>query len=145
MANRSSTGQTSGPQPSLRRCGTCELLERSGTPGLATYGKCPHRAGWVRVQDEPCENHLGESGGPLVRILVGANLAAAALGAGTTTTIDILYGTLATHLILGFAAVVVAVFAWAVWKSGSFSEEAKYIVLETDDPPPEEDRDITFL
>jgi len=132
------------PDLPSRRCGTCELLERSGTPGLATYGKCPHRSGWVRVQDQPCEHHLGEKRGPLVRVLIGANLVAAGLGAGVTTTIDILYGTLATHLMLACGAVGVAAFAWVMRQSGSFSEEAKYIVLENDDPPPEEDRDITF-
>lgn len=129
-------------EPSAQRCGTCELLSRSSTPGLATYGKCPHRAGWVRVQDPPCPHHQGEGRRPLVRLLAIANLAAGGAGAAVGIAMDVQHGTLLTHLLLAAAGLAVGGFGWAAWRSGSFSEEAKYLVLESDEPPEQEDPDL---
>lgn len=123
----------------VKRCGTCELLRRSDTPGLVTYGKCPFRSGWVRTQDEACEQHLAERSRGLVRVVMGINLAAACLGLATTTTVDLLYGTLATHVMLVVGIAALALFAWQVRRSGMFSEEAKYDVLDDADRPGEDD------
>ncbi len=124
---------------SARRCGTCELLRRSETPGLITYGKCPSRSGWVRTQDEACADYLAERNGGLVRVVMGLNLAAATIGLATTVTVDLLYGTRVTHVILVVGVIAVAVFAWLVRRSGMFSEEAKYDLLESTDLPVEDD------
>ncbi|MBI5068346.1 MAG: hypothetical protein HZB56_08890 [Deltaproteobacteria bacterium] len=130
--------------PSTRRCGTCELLARSSTPGLATYGKCPHRPGWVRVQDAPCDHHQGETRGPLVTAMTLANLAVGIAGATAGIVMDVRHGTLLTHVLLAAGGLAVLGSGWAAWRTGSFSEEAKYLVLEAEDPPPEVDRDVTF-
>lgn len=131
-------------EPTARRCGTCELLSRSSTPGLATYGKCPHRSGWVRVQDAPCEHHQGEKRGPVVAIMTAANLAIGIAGAVAGIVLDVRHGNLLTHVMLAVGGLAVLGFGWAAWRTGSFSEEAKYLVLDSEDPPPEVDRDITF-
>lgn len=120
-----------------RRCGTCELLERSSYPGLASFGKCPHRPGWVRVRDAPCEHHRGEPRGALVRVAVAANLAVAAVGAAAAVAIDVRYGTALTHVLLAAAAAAVAAFVWLVRSRDLLDEEAKYVLLDDEEPPPE--------
>jgi hypothetical protein len=125
----------------MKRCGTCELLVRSSYPGLVTWGRCPHREGWVRVHDEPCERHQGEPRGALVRVAVAANLAVAALGAATAVAIDVRYGTALTHVLLAAGALVVAAFARLVRSRELCTEDAKYELLENEDPPPEEERE----
>lgn len=126
--------------PTSKCCGNCELLERSTTPGLATYGKCPHRDGWVRTGDEPCEWHEGEPGGPFVQIAMALNLAAASIGAGTAIWLDVHFGNGFTHVLLGVAGLTVVAFAWYVRGRGLFAEEAKYQILERQELPPEEKR-----
>ncbi len=123
-----------------RRCGTCELLERSSYPGLARFGKCPHRGGWVRVHEAPCEHHQGEPRGALVRVAVAANLAVAALGAATAVVMDVGYGTALTHLLLAAGAGVVAAFVWLVRSRELCTEDAKYTLLDDEEPRPEEER-----
>jgi hypothetical protein len=125
---------------STKRCGNCELLERSSTPGLATYGKCPHRDGWVRVHDEPCELHQGEPSGPLVRYTIFANLFAVALGMIATIAMDVRFGTALTHGLLVFAGIVVAVFVWYARRDGLLGEDPKFELLDREELPPEEDR-----
>ncbi len=123
-----------------KTCGNCELLARSTTPGLSTYGKCPHRHGWVRAVDDPCEFHQGEPSGPFVKVAITLNLAAACVGVGTAIWMDVHFGTLLTHALLGAAAIAVAVFAWYVRRGGLFSEDAKYQVLERQELPPDDER-----
>lgn len=125
---------------STKRCGNCELLERSSTPGLSTYGKCPHREGWIRVQDEPCELHQGEPGGPFVKIAMALNLLAASVGAGTAIWLDVHFGNAFTHGLLVLAGIAVATFAWYVRGRGLFAEDAKFQILDGQEPPPEEER-----
>lgn len=116
-----------------KRCGTCELLVRSSYPGLVTYGKCSHRAGWVRVRDAPCEHHQGEPRGPLVRVAVAANVAAASAGVVAAVALDVRHGTMVTHVLLAAAAVVGVAFVWLVRSRDLWSEDAKYVVLEDDE------------
>jgi hypothetical protein len=128
------------PTGAARRCGTCELLERSSTAGLETYGKCPHRAGWVRSGDDACAHHLGERPRPLVRVAMVANGIIATLGLGAFVVLDVREGNLATHVLLGVALAALATFSWLVRRHDLLSEEPKYDLLDEADPPPEEDR-----
>jgi hypothetical protein len=98
----------------------------------------------VRVRDEPCEHHQGEKRGPFVTLVTLANLAIGLAGATAGIVMDVRHGNLLTHLMLAAGGLAVLGFGWAAWRSGSFSEEAKYLVLDADDPPPEVDRDVTF-
>lgn len=118
-----------------KRCGTCELLERSSTPGLATYGKCPHRASWVRAHDAACAHHQGEPRGPLVRIALAVNLAVAGAGAAVAIALDVRHGTPLTHALLAAGALVVAAFAWLVRREGVAGEDAKWVLLDEEEPP----------
>ncbi len=117
---------------------------RSQTPGLGTYGKCPHRSGWVRVRDTPCDHHLSEKRGPFVNLMIAANLGIGLLGATYGIVMDVRHGNLLTHVMLAVGGLAVVGFGWAAWRTGAFSEEAKYLVLDSEDPPPEVDRDVTF-
>lgn len=121
---------------SRKRCGNCELLVRSGSSGLDTWGKCPHRTGWVRTFHDACEHHLGDRRHAWVRVAMIANVVAAAVGYGTFVVMDVRNGNAVTHAILAVVAVVVAVFAWFVRWKGYFSEDAKFQVLEESEPPP---------
>jgi hypothetical protein len=129
------------PPPSDRRCSTCELLVRSGTPGLETYGKCPHRSGWVRTHDPACAAHQGERSTLLVRVTMALNVLVCALSLALLVVYDVREGNLVTHLMLGAVLLTVAVFLWVVRRYDLLSEEPKYDLLEPSDPPPEEDRD----
>jgi hypothetical protein len=127
------------------RCGTCELLERSGTPGLHTYGKCPHRHAWVRTQDAACEHHVTDRPKLLVRVAMILNGAAVTLSLGAFIVLDVRHGTLLSHAVLGGVIAAGLVFLWLVRRYGLFSEEPKYDVLEQADPPPEEDEHRWWL
>src|SRR5512134_2973507 len=105
---------------STKRCGNCELLVRSSTPGLATYGKCPHRSGWVRAHDEPCEWHQGEPQGPVVKVAMALNLVAATFGAAFAVWMSVRHGNTLTNVLLAAAGVTVLAFGWFVWKRGLF-------------------------
>jgi len=122
-----------------KRCGTCELLVRSSFPGLHTYGKCPHRHGWVRTHHASCEHHLASRRSRLVSAAMLINLGAAAAGLVTFAVIDIRRGNLLSHLILGAIAVLMAIFAWGVRRFDLLSEEPKFQLLDDEDPPPVED------
>jgi hypothetical protein len=124
-----------------KRCGTCELLERSDYPGLHQFGKCPHRSGWVRTQEAGCEHHASDRPKPLVRIAMVLNGSLVALSLGTFVVLDVRNGTLVSHVILGSILVIGVVFLLLVRRFGMFSEEPKYDVLDHADPPPEEDRE----
>lgn len=123
-----------------KTCGTCELLDRSGTPGLHTWGKCPHRNGWVRTQATACEHHTCERPKPIVRIAMILNGSLVALSLGTFVWIDVHHGSLTTHIVLGAVIAVGLTFLWVIRRFGLFSEEPKYDVLDNADPPPAEDR-----
>ncbi len=123
-----------------RHCNTCELLVRSDTPGLERYGKCPHRAGWVRSQDEACEHHVGERPRTIVRVTIALNLLVSVTSMALLVVYDLRHGSLVTHLLLGAILVTVAVFLWVVRRYDLLSEEPKYDLLEDADPPPPEDR-----
>src|SRR5512147_1054274 len=123
-----------------KTCGTCELLDRSGTPGLDTWGKCPHRSGWVRTQAAGCEHHSGDRPKPIVRVAMILNGSLVALSLGTFIWTDVHYGTLTTHIVLGSIIAIALTFLWLVRRLGLFTEEPKFHVLEHADPPPEEDR-----
>lgn len=129
------------PAANARRCNTCELLVRSGTPGLETYGKCPHRSGWVRTRDDACEHHAGERPKLLVRVTIALNLVIALTSMTLLVIYDVREGNLVTHLMLGAILLTVAAFLWVVRRYDLLSEEPKYELMEHDDPPPEEDRD----
>ena len=124
-----------------RHCSSCELLVRSGTPGLDTYGKCPHRSGWVHTQDEACAHHLGERPRTLVRVTIALNVVVAVTSMTLFVIHDARHGNLATHLVLGAILLVLAAFFWAVRRFDLLSEEPKYQLLERSDPPPGEDRE----
>ncbi len=119
-----------------KRCGTCELLTRSTYPGLHTFGKCPHRDGWVRTHHQACEHHLGARSGGLVRLTMALNLGVGLVGLGSFVVIDVREGNLLSHLLLGAVVAVAAIFAWYVRRSDLLSEEPKFQLLDEDDPPP---------
>jgi hypothetical protein len=127
--------------PKGKRCGTCELLTRSTFPGLHTFGKCPHREGWVRTHHAACEHHLGARRSRLVTAGMLLNVGAAAVGLGSFVVIDVLRGSLLSHLILGAILVMVALFAWCVRRFDLLSEEPKFQLLDDEDPPPAEGND----
>jgi len=122
-----------------KRCGTCELLARSSFPGLHSYGKCPHREGWVRTHHPACEHHLAARRSRLVFAAMLVNLGTAAAGFATFTVVDVLMGNLLSHLFLGAIAVLVAIFAWGVRRFDLLSEEPKFQLLDDEDSPPVED------
>lgn len=128
-----------------KSCGTCELLERSGYPGLHTYGKCPHRPSWVQTHEAACEHHTSERPKPLVRIAMILNGAAVAMSLGAFIVLDVRNGTLLSHIMLGTVIVVGIVFLWLVRRYGMFSEEPKFDVLDQADPAPKEDEHPWWL
>ncbi|HVO21085.1 MAG TPA: hypothetical protein VMU15_17620 [Anaeromyxobacter sp.] len=125
-----------------QRCGTCELLVRSSFPGLHTYGKCPHRHGWVRTHQAACEHHLAARRSRLVAAAMLVNLGAAAVGFASFAIIDIREGKLWSHLVLGGIAVLIAIFVWGVRRFDLLSEEPKFQLLDDEDPPVEDDRGV---
>lgn len=124
-----------------KTCGTCELLERSATTGLHTWGKCPHRTAWARTTDPGCAHHTGERPKAVVRIAMILNGSLVALSLGTFAWIDFHHGSIYTHVALGTIVAIGLTFLWLVRRLGLFSEEPKYDVLDQADPPPEEERD----
>jgi hypothetical protein len=124
-----------------RRCGTCELLARSSYPGLETYGKCPHRDGWIRTHHAACELHLAERSRGLVRVAMAANLVLAVLGLGTLVAMDLREGSLLSHVLLGVILVMAAAFVWLVRRHDLLSEEPKFQLLDEAEPPPKDDDD----
>ncbi|MFO0580666.1 MAG: hypothetical protein U0229_00185 [Anaeromyxobacter sp.] len=126
--------------PASKRCGNCELFLRSATPGLATWGKCPHREGWVRAHEAPCEQHQGEPPGLLVPVFISLNVLFALGGLALFVWMDLQRGSLLTHAALAGCVAVVVLFAWTATKSGVLGEDAKYVLLEHDDPPVEDER-----
>ena len=126
-----------------KRCGTCELLARSSFPGLHSYGKCPHRDGWVRTHHDACQHHLAARRNRLVSLAMILNVGAAAVGFASFAVVDVLRGNLVSHLLLGGAVVLVALIAWGVRHLDLLSEEPKFQLLDEDDrPPAPEDRGI---
>lgn len=123
-------------KPVRKRCGTCELLVRSSSPGLHTFGKCPHRYAWVRTHHDACEHHLAARRSRLVRAVVIVNVCMATLGLGSFVIYDILRGNLVSHVIVGAVALTVPVFFWFVRRFDMFSEDAKFQLLDEEDPPP---------
>jgi hypothetical protein len=137
-----------GPRTTMpveKRCGTCELLGRSTYPGLHTFGKCPHRHGWVRTHQQACEHHLGAPRSRLVRVAMLANVGVALVGLGTFVVLDLRDGNPLSHALLGAAVVVTALLAWLARRDDLLSEEPKFLLLDDDEPPPaEDDRGIDF-
>ncbi len=119
------------------QCGTCRHLSRSTSPGLHTFGKCPHRSGWVRTHDEACPRHDSGGGNAFVRWVIAAHIALAVVGFGFTLYFDVLYGSWLTHVMFGAACACLGLFAWMVRRSDLLSEDAKYILFYQDDRLPE--------
>lgn len=128
--------------PTAKRCGTCELLVRSSTFGLTTWGKCPHRTGWVRTQHDACEHHAAGERGPkrkLVRAIITLQIGVALAGYGTFVVMDLRNGNLYSHIVVALVAAIILAFGAFVWKYDLLSEEPKYGLLDESDPPPEEE------
>jgi hypothetical protein len=127
------------PSSAPNRCGTCELLVRSGSSGLDTWGKCPHRTGWVRTFHDACEHHVGDRKQVWVRVGIALNVLAACFGYGTFVYMDVLNGSLLSHALLVLVAVITVVFALFIRWKGYFCEDAKFEMLEHQEPPPEDE------
>ncbi|MFT3915666.1 MAG: hypothetical protein QM704_16590 [Anaeromyxobacteraceae bacterium] len=126
--------------PASKRCGNCEQFLRSATPGLATWGKCPHREGWVRAHEAPCEQHQGEPSSSLVPVFVALNVVFAFGSLALFVWMDLRRGTLLTHAALASSVAVVVLFAWTAARSSGLGEDAKYVLLEQDESTPDDDR-----
>ncbi len=122
-------------------CGTCKHLNRSTSPGLHTFGKCPHREGWVRTHDEACPHHDSGGSNAFVRWAIAVQVATGAVGLCTSVYFDVRFGKLWTHLALGLACLCLALFIWYVKRTDLLSEDAKYIMFSTDDRPVEKEDD----
>jgi hypothetical protein len=131
----------SGSMAFDRKCGTCELLERSSTSGLSSWGKCPHRSGWVRTHDDACPHHGGAQRRKriFVRAIMALQVSAASAGYGTFVVMDIRNGTLYSHVVVGAVGLIILAFGLVVWKFDLLSEDAKFKVLDDADPKEEQE------
>ncbi len=130
-----------------KRCGTCSLFSRSAFPGLISFGKCPHRHGWGRSHSPVCEHYAPGPKSKALKYVMALNVCAALTGFFIGLYLDIRNGNLVTHLVFAFACIAIPSFVYFVSRQGMFSEDAKYIVMEIEDRPPEADRDgdVYFL
>lgn len=130
-----------GAMKAPQRCGTCELLVRSGTSGLSTWGKCPHRTTWARTYDLACDHHAGPGKRKriFVRAVMSLQITAGLSGFGMFVYMDARNGTMRSHLVLGAIALALVGFGLFAWKFDLLSEEPKFRLL--DDTDPDEDRE----
>lgn len=123
-----------------KRCGTCALLERSEESALSTFGKCPHRSGWVRSFHEACPQHAGEHKAPWITVAKVANvfLAGMSLSAGIWWSIH--KGSLLTHVLLALLTIGFGFMLWFAF-SKKVDEDAKYVIFDIKDEEPKDDRE----
>jgi hypothetical protein len=125
-----------------KRCGTCALLQRADNSALTTFGKCPHREGWVRTFQEACERHAGEPQAAWVTVAKVANTMVAFLSLAFGVYWDVRKGSMLTHVLLGLLSIGFLYMLWfAFGRSSAADEEAKYLIFDIKDEEPKDDRE----
>lgn len=100
----------------------------------------------MRTHHDACPQHDSGGTAPVVRWAMLAHLALALVGFGVSLYFDLFFGNLMTHALLLAGCLCVGAFAWLIRRDDLLSEDAKFVIFNSEDAHLEEDdRDSLWL